>query len=83
VTTEVLKVQRPTEAAQNAWQRIPTKGWRKGRVLNCLGSQIPRKAGDGTLYIFSRSQNLKRMHIYYYLPESNKVGFDQWPPWMI
>jgi hypothetical protein len=31
-------------------------------VLNCLGSQIPRKAGDSTLYIFSRSQNLKRMH---------------------
>jgi hypothetical protein len=44
----------------------------KGRVLNCLGSQIPRKAGDRTLYIFSRSQNLKRVHIYY-LPESNKV----------
>ncbi len=65
VTTEVLKVQRPTEAAQNAWQRIPTKGWRKGRGVK-LSRQPDSKKGwwFNFVHILKKPKSQKDAYIY-------------------
>jgi hypothetical protein len=43
----------------------------KGRVLNCLGSQIPERLVIELCTYSQEAKISKRMHIYY-LPESNR-----------